>query len=59
MSKSLQDQLRALGLANEKAKQAAGGKLSLDKAYALRQQEEKKQANTSGVDLIEENLFER
>ena len=47
MSKSLQDQLQALGLANEKAKQAAGGELSLDKAYSLRQQEEKKQANTA------------
>jgi len=47
MSKSLQDQLQALGLASEKAKQAAGGELSLDKAYSLRQQEEKKQANTA------------
>lgn len=77
MSKSLQDQLLALGLANKKrkktrktssrspgnagqcpgevsspnkeqggGKQAAGGEVSLDRAYALRKQEEKKQADT-------------
>ena len=77
MSKSLQDQLLALGFANEKAKKtrkppvlATGktqqrfgggsspkkgqsrvrkhdrGGLSLDRAYALRQQEEKKQVDT-------------
>ena len=76
MSKSLQDQLLALGLANEKtkktrklskrapgkvrqklgagsspkqgqgrAKQAAEGKMSLNRVYALRRQEEKKQAD--------------
>ncbi len=78
MSKSLQDQLLALGFANEKAKktrkppvlatgktqqrfgggsspkkgqsrviQHKGGGLSLDRAYALRQQEEKKQVDTA------------
>jgi len=78
MSKSLQDQLLALGLANKKprkipqpsrrapaktdrragagsspkkgqvgVKRAAGGEVSLDRAYALRQQEEKKQADTT------------
>jgi len=78
MSKSLQDQLLALGIANEKpkktripsrrtpgnadrrpgagssskkgqgqGKQAAGGEVSLDRAYALRKQEEKKQADTA------------
>jgi uncharacterized protein YaiL (DUF2058 family) len=78
MSKSLQDQLLALGLANEKpkktriparrlsgkvnqrhgvthsqkigqgpGKQIAGGEVSLDRAYALRKQEEKKQADTA------------
>ncbi|MEE8495992.1 MAG: DUF2058 family protein [Xanthomonadales bacterium] len=78
MSKSLQDQLLALGLAGEKPeknrnparpipakadqrlgvggspkkvwgreKQAAGGEVSLDRAYALRKQEEKKQADTA------------
>ncbi len=78
MSKSLQDQLLALGIANEKpkktripsrrtsanadrrldagssskkgqgqGKQAAGDEVSLDRAYALRKQEEKKQADTA------------
>ncbi len=78
MSKSLQDQLLALGLAREKpnrprkpsqrrpgkavrqsgagslqkqgqgrAKQVDGSELSLDKAYALRKQEEKKQADAA------------
>lgn len=78
MSKSLQDQLLALGLANKKPKkvrppsrrapgkdnqrpgpgslpkkgqgggiQAAGGEVSLDRAYALRKQEEKKQVDTA------------
>ena len=78
MSKSLQDQLLALGIANEKPKktrqpsrrtpdnadqrlgagsspkkrqgqgiQAAGDEVSLDRAYALRKQEEKKQADTA------------
>ena len=78
MSKSLQDQLLALGLADEKpkkarksarnnsdkakqrtgaarspnkslgsAKQAPLGEVSLDRAYALRKQEEKKQADTA------------
>jgi uncharacterized protein YaiL (DUF2058 family) len=78
MSKSLQDQLLALGLADEKAQkvrrparhksgkaeqrpgaarylkkgQARGkpvdaGEVSLDRAYALRKQEEKKQADTA------------
>jgi len=78
MSKSLQHQLLALGLASEKSKkvrqpsgrapgkgnqrsgagsspkkgqgggkQAAGGEVSLDRAYALRKQEEKKQADTA------------
>ncbi len=78
MSKSLQDQLLALGLANEKpkkprkapgrtsantgryptsrtstknrpgpGKQTAGGEVPLDKAYALRNQDEKRQADTA------------
>jgi len=78
MSKSLQDQLLALGLASKKPKKtrktsrrapgktdqqsgagsspkkgqvgvklAAGGEVSLDRAYALRNQEEKKQADTA------------
>jgi len=78
MSKSLQDQLRALGLASKKTKstrqpsrngpgkagqrpragssprkgqgrvkQAADGEVSLNRAYALRKQEEKKQADTA------------
>ncbi len=78
MSKSLQDQLRALGLANERPKkirspsgrasgkaskrrglgdspgegqggkrQTAAGEVSLDRAYALRKQEEKKHADTA------------
>ena len=78
MSKSLQDQLLALGLANKKpkksrktsrlapgktdqrpgagsstkkgqvgVKQAAGGEVSLDRAYALRKQDEKKQVDTA------------
>jgi uncharacterized protein YaiL (DUF2058 family) len=78
MSKSLQDQLLALGLANKKPKEArqpsrrvpgkagqqpgavnspkkgqgrgeqvSGGEVSLDRAYALRKQEEKKQADTA------------
>lgn len=78
MSKSLQDQFLALGLASKKrkktpkksrrspgnagqrpgvvsspkkepggGKQAAGGEVSLDRAYALRKQEEKKQADTA------------
>ena len=74
MSKSLQDQLLALGLAAKKPKkvrrparrasgtanqqpdagkgpgrggQVSGGEVSLDRAYALRKQEEKKQADTA------------
>jgi len=78
MSKSLQDQLLALGLASKKPKksrqpsrrvpgkanqppgavsfpnkgqdrekQAEGGEVSLDQAYSLRKQEEKKQADTA------------
>ncbi len=79
MSKSLQDQLLALGFANKKPKQAQkpsrrtpvyanqqpggagnftkkgqgrgiqadGNEVSLDRAYALRKQEEKKQADTA------------
>jgi uncharacterized protein YaiL (DUF2058 family) len=77
MSKSLQDQLLALGLANKKPKKnrkpsarvqgkisersgrvisqkkgpgrgkSSAGEVSLDRAYALRKQEEKKQADTA------------
>ena len=78
MSKSLQDQLLDLGLANKKpkktrgssgraggkadkrpgagtsppqrndrVKQTAGGEVSMDRAYALRRQEEQKQADTA------------
>jgi len=74
MSKSLQDQLLALGLAAKKPKKArqatrrasgkvnqqpgagkgpsrggqvSGGEVSLDRAYALRKQEEKKHADTA------------
>jgi uncharacterized protein YaiL (DUF2058 family) len=90
MSKSLQDQLLALGLASKKpkktrqtsrrapgkdnqrpgpgsspkkgqggGKQAAGGEVSLDRAYALRKQEEKKQADTARKRKQEEDRQRR
>lgn len=62
MADSLQDQLRALGLAKNKPKKkkrakparrstgrrsasSAGGELSLDRAYALRERDEKREAD--------------
>jgi uncharacterized protein YaiL (DUF2058 family) len=90
MSKSLQDQLLALGLANKKpkktrkisrrassktdqqsgarsspkkaqfgGKRAAGGEVSLDRAYALRKQEEKIQADTARKRKQEEDRQRR